>query len=241
MFRSLLVAGSIAVAIALTAASPRLASAAPVIITGDGSLGDFWATLSYSSSSATAGTLSVAMSNLVTTLPGGHITAFVFNAPTGAISVTGVTQGATFGANFGLLNGIQNGINGQPFGLFDIGASTGGSFQGGGNPNVGIPVEGLANFDFDLTGIGLDVSEDAFLAALINTLSSPRGVSDLASFVVRFRGFDNGDSEKVPGGPPKGGPPVPPPVIDHLPEPASVLIWSLLAAAGVAARFRRRR
>ena len=90
-------------------------------------------------------------------------------------------------------------VDANPLGAFDIGAALGdswlGSGPGGGNPDQGIAVSTFATFTFNLTGSGLGgVSTIDFL----NALSDPTGGNDPEEFVVRFRGFNDGGSDKVP-------------------------------------------
>ncbi len=99
------------------------------------------------------------------------------------------TLSASSDTSFG---GISN-VNAQPYGTMDAGASTGGSFQGGGNPSVGIAVGVTETFSFAISAAdaGLLTSE-SFISA------------ESVQFVVRFRGFRNGESDKVPGVPTPG-------------------------------------
>lgn len=235
----------------LVAALPAPALADPITITGDtanstSNLGNFTATLVYTPTSATQATLSVM--NLDNTSPlanGGFITAFVFNNPNNLIS--GVNLMVTGNPNFSLLGGptFNNTINAQPFGDFDIGVTTdptpnnNSSFEGGGNPNRGIGVNAApVTFNFLLTGTMLNTLDES---SFLNTFSNPRG-DDLAqaAFVVRFRGFNDGGSDKAPGiavggggggGGGNGG---------VIPEPTSLALWGL-GTLGVAAYLRRRR
>jgi hypothetical protein len=200
-----------------------LSSPAPAItITGNtanstGNLGNFTANFVYNAVSNASATLTVDLTNTSPAANGGFITAFVFNNP--GNQITNVTAGSPFTAPFGVDGGPNfnnNSINGAPFGQFDIGSSTGGSFEGGGNPNGGIAVGNTGHFVFNLTGTNLlSLNEQSF----VNTLSvGPGDGQGDQFFVVRFRGFNNGGSDKVPGQPGGGG---------GVPEPASIVLWSL--------------
>ncbi len=188
-------------------------SEASIAISGTGALGAFTGSLDYSFTSATSAQLDIILSNTSPALNGGYLTAFAFNNPDNLI--TGVTLTPT-DADFAVIGGAtyNNTINGQPWGDFDIGASTGGGFEGGGNPSKGITIGGTETFLFAFTGTQLNTLTTQ---SFIDTLSSPRGDSnDPVNLLVRFRGFQNGGSDKVPGDPGN-----PPPVV---PEPASLLL-----------------
>src|SRR5262245_37099804 len=116
-------------------------------ISGDGTLGHFEGTFTYSPTDATHATLTVALTNPSPPANGGFLTGFVFNNPTD--DITGVTFTSSKSA-FKLLGGthFDNGINGAPYGVFDIGAALGGDFLGGGKPTDGIGVGKTATFVF---------------------------------------------------------------------------------------------
>jgi hypothetical protein len=189
-----------------------------VTITGNtgnstSNLGNFSANFVYNAVSDTSATVTIDLTNTTPAANGGFITALAFNNPNNLI--TNVTAGSPFTSPFAVDGGpaFNNSINANPFGQFGIGASTGGSFEGGGSPNVGIAVGGTGHFVFNLTGTGLlGLSDQSF----VNTLSQGSAGQGNQFFVVRFRGFINGGSDKVPGG---GG--------GGAPEPASIVLWSL--------------
>ncbi|MEJ7640277.1 MAG: hypothetical protein WKF75_20505 [Singulisphaera sp.] len=150
---------------------------------------------------------------LINTSPatnGGYITAFVLNdlgtASGGDINnVASFTatdpDGAGSGQPFALLSGSTSSISikASPFGVFDIGASlSGGDFYGGGgSPSQGIGVGESATFTFNVTGTNLlNLSQASLEAALSDGLGGRNSF-----FVVRFRGFQNDGSDKVPAMP----------------------------------------
>ena len=202
-------------AIAALMLAPAIAGAVPIAIGGTGTLGAFHGTFVYDD---TTGTVDIELFN--DSLTAGFLTGFLFNIPDGA-TVTGATL--TTSDNDFTLEGaptFDNSASGSPNGDFDIGAALGGSYLGGGNPNVGIAQGGSATFSFALTGTGLSgLTSETFLSTL-----SSGGQSE--EFVVRFRGFPDGGSDKVPNSPP---PPIP--------EPGTLSLLGL-GLASLAARRR---
>lgn len=206
--------------------------AAAGIITGThgvGGLGTFDGDLSYKATDEHSAEFQVTLTNTSAAGNLGYLTAFAFNNPGGRI--TGASLSATTPA-FHLIGDPLHpgGVNGAPFGHFDLGASTGKSFEGGGNPTPGIGVGHTELFWFTLTGNGLtEITEEDFLA----TLSSPPGAGQgPVAFVARFRGFSNGGSDKVP---------VDLIRIEHAPEPLTLVsgVVGIALAAGVVVLRRR--
>lgn len=196
----------------------------------DGSSGDFEANLTYTASDNTTATLIVALQNLATTDAGGKITAFAFNNPSNMI--TSVTLNSTLFSFSTLLGGtnFQNGIAASPFGDFDISVGVGNSWLGGGNPNSGIFTSSTATFTFTLTGSGLLAKTEQ---SFVDELSNNPGGGGAQFFAVRYRGFNNGGSDKVTGTTsPNGG----------TPEPSTIVLFGvgLLGVLGISWRQRKK-
>lgn len=227
-----------AAALVVSAAVP--ANAAP--IAGNGNLGDFTGDFSYN---AATHTISVSLTNAATTLPGGLITGFAFNLPQQPGAITGVTYNATGpnGTTFSLLGGatFNNSVPVSPYGDADIGAALGGSWLGGGSPNAGVAIGQTGTWTFLLTGNNA-ILDTLTTQQIYDTLTTGGGGGQYG-FLVRFKGFDNGGSDKVPGGPvgdpdppinPGGNP-------DPVPEPTTLAVFGALAGFGALGyRFRRK-
>jgi PEP-CTERM motif len=183
LIAALLIAGAASVA----------APAGAVPISGNGSLGNFTGTLVYSAGSNSSATLTITLDNTSPAANSGFITAFALNNP--GDKITNITLTAS-DLDFTLLGLSNGGVNASPYGDFDFGASIGGGFEGGGNPNQGISVGNpAATFTFNLTGSDLlSLNEASFLSEL-STGNAGQGHQE---FIVRFRGFTDNGSDKVP-------------------------------------------
>ena len=138
--------------------------------------------MDYSYTDANNAQLLLSLTNTSPAANGGFITAFGFQQPGG---ITGVSLSTLTNLNT-LLGGpsFSGGINAAPFADLDIGASLSSSWLGGGNPNPGIGVGQTGTWTFTFTGNGLD------------NLETQDFVDQL--MVVRFRGFVDEGSDKVP-------------------------------------------
>jgi hypothetical protein len=162
---------------------------------GESSLGFFQGSLTLAHMKDSA-LLEIQLTNTSPISNGGYITALAFNNPMGYI--TGISYSD---ANYSLLGGpgYNNSINGMPLGYFDMGAGIGGDWMGSGDPKPGIGVGQTKSFSFNLTGANLALLNETHF---MNELSQGGSPEMGGQFIgVRFRGFRNGGSDKVPGYP----------------------------------------
>jgi hypothetical protein len=82
-------------------------------------------------------------------------------------------------------------VSASPFPNFDFGAAVGGNWLGGGSPNSGIAAGASGALSFNVSG------DDSLLASL--TDASFFDTTNGYGFAARFRGFEDGGSDKVPG------------------------------------------
>jgi len=188
-------------------------------------LGNFEAELIYNPASSTNAAIEINLKNTSPEENGGYITAFLLNNPLN--SITGIPSWTTTDSDFNRLF-VNDGLKGAPYGYFDFGASLGtnvnSEFADGGNPAQGIAVGDTETFTFNLVGTGLDgLTEDSF----VNALSQGTGAGyEGQFFAVRFRGFENDGSDKVPGQTDGNGDPIPEPATLFLFGPALLgLAW----------------
>jgi PEP-CTERM motif len=172
-------------------------------------LGDFEGSFDFSAVDDNNAQIDIVLKNTSDVSNHGFLVAFAFNNPDGLI--TGVTLAGP--STFSLIGDptFENTIPASPFGDFDIGGATDPkgdnppdpSWLGGGSPTGGIAVNQTATFKFDLVGTGF------------SSLTTQDFISELVSggeewFAARFRGFDDGGSDKVPAA--------------AVPEPTTVLL-----------------
>lgn len=174
-----------------------------VNIAGSGAWGSYNGTLDYTP--GPTGTLVVSLTN--TSGFNGKLTGLLFNIAGINAVVTNMTLSPSPNWNWGTNQ------SGAPFGTFEAGSWLGGNWEGGGNPNLGILSGNSGIWSFDVSGL------DAPALSAADFTSPPGGP---VNFIVRMRGFDNGQSDKVPG---------------HTPTPGALALFGL---AGAAAARRRR-
>jgi hypothetical protein len=162
-----------------------------VQISGGGSsslegLGSFTGSIEYSSADAfsTTGTLIVTLTNTSSPANGGFLTGFLFNIGGGDSGASATLATGTHP----FTNCTGNGLSGSPYGDYEGGAALGGSFLGGGSPNPGIAVGDTGVFSFNVS---------ASDAGTLTALDFLNGGSLNFNFLVRFKGFEDGGSDKV--------------------------------------------
>jgi MYXO-CTERM domain-containing protein len=176
-------------------------------------LGAFVGTLNYTFLGGTTGTLDVTLTNTTDASIGGYLTAFMFRPP----PELGAFGCSLTSSSVAAMTNIPAGSGGSPFpGSWIGGAGTGGSWLAGGAPGGAIGVGQTGMFSFTITGANASMlSSDAFVSGSL--------VSDPYAFIVRFRGMENGGSDKVPA--------------NELPAPGAI---ALLSLAGLGQGRRRR-
>jgi hypothetical protein len=142
--------------------------------------------------------------------------------------------------DFLLLGGpsFTNSVTVAPYGKADTGAALGSNWEGGGTPSDGLGVGQSGTFTFTVTGIApliAGLSDTALLGLLTDTTGG--GGNQPENFIVRFKGFNGGGSDKVPDDP--GGGIVGTP---EVPEPATLVTVAVLGGMGlIGYRLRRKK
>lgn len=139
----------------------------------------FDGSLDYTYNSGNTGTLSISITNSSSAI-GGFLTGFVFNID--SIDANALAT-LSFGSNTNFLD--TGNESASPFGQFDAGAALGANWTGGGSPSFGLAVGDSGLFEFTITASDAD------------SLSAANFIGAGDEFAVRFRGLNNGGSDKI--------------------------------------------
>jgi len=146
------------------------------------SLGTFLGTLNYTPTNATLGTLTVSLTN---TSSNGFLTGILLLNQANYANLN-IAQVNVSNGNF-TTTGVDSG---SPFGSYRGGTALGGEWLGGGNPDLGTGPGQTITASFTISGNG---------AGALSATSFVNPISNNQQLLVRFRGFNNGGSDKVPG------------------------------------------
>lgn len=143
----------------------------------------FQGSLEYVPQGGSLGTLTITLTNTSPSSVGGFLTAFVFNVDSTDSGSSG-SEVSKPNNNWSLLLNESAAPFGSPY---DLGSSTSGGFEGGGPPSRGLAIGETGTWIFNIQAADAAVlTEDSFV-------NGPFA----QNFVVRFRGLDNGGSDKV--------------------------------------------
>jgi len=179
--------------------------------------------------------LTLTLSNTSPTANGGYLTGFVFNGAGGATASLNLGLSSANVSKFVDLGPTEAA---NPFGHFEFGAALGGNWSGGGSPKKGIGDGETGTFVFNVG----DTDTSSPLSVYDFVTDGGVGASNEHfgyGFLVRFRGFEDGGSDKVPGLFTK--PPMDPPVAVPLPAGAWMGLATMAAIGGSSVVRRGRR
>jgi len=148
-------------------------------ISGQGNLGGFTGYFNYDIINTDEAVITIDIEN--TSSEFGYLTGLAFLFPKDLIV-------SSFDSSERKFKQLSYPINVQPFGKdWGLGSSTFKSWEGGGKPSYGIATGSSGQFAFNIMGENVgNYNTESFINS--------------NDFVVRFRGFDGGGSDKVSGG-----------------------------------------
>ena len=171
----------------------------------------FSGSVGYDFVSGNTGTLTVSLTNTTAPSIGGFLTGFVFDIA-GVDAGASATLSSATNSNF-LNTGSENAM---PFGIFEAGAALKAKWEGGGPPSDGLAIGDSGIFEFIVN------ASDA------SSLSASSFLGDTGDwFAVRFRGLDNGGSDKL--------------LINVVPLPSAAVAGLGMLGLGLGVRTARRR
>jgi hypothetical protein len=143
----------------------------------------FWGSLQYDYDDGDDGVLTVTLTNTTSSSVGGYLTGFVFDI-TSTDNDFEAELGEASNDNFK----DTGSESANPFGNFDAGAAIQSNWSGGGNPALGLAAGQTGIFEFEIEASDASsLTASSFLGEFGNW------------FAVRFRGLNNGGSDKVLG------------------------------------------
>ena len=138
--------------------------------------------------------LELSITNLLATGEGGKITAIALNlAGTPNVGLGGFTTTSGH-SSFGL---FANPSQTSPWGAFEYSVALGSNFNGSGSPNPGVVRGATGVFKINVLGVATVLESLSASSFLSQTTSGPTSTS--TAMLVRFKGFDDGGSDKVSG------------------------------------------
>ncbi len=138
----------------------------------------------------------IALTNTSDPSNGGYITGFLLNLPTDTTFDT-----VSNDTKLQFLDPDLGPYSGAPYYDFDYGFALKGNFLGGGKPSKGIGVGETGTFvlsDWTDFPSDLDTADSYAVEHYLLDNATTSRLGD-AHFLVRFRGFDDGGSDKMPG------------------------------------------
>lgn len=172
--------------------------------------------IEYNYASGNNGVLTFSFTNTSDSSVGGFLTGLVFNINS-ADSGASATLSSTTDSDF--LNTGTEAAN--PFGTFDAGAALNANWTGGGNPSRGLSIGSSLTLVFNV------------MASDASSLTAMSFLGDGDDIALRFRGLNNGASDKLLG--------MEDPELNVVPLPAPVFAGGAMLGLGLGVRRLRNR